>query len=138
MALFQKNLPFCEVFARDAVYPRPLPGTSIPCKISQYADDTNLFISDTNSVRIIELYEFVSGAKLNKSKTFGMWLGRWRGRSDQPCNLTWSSDCKKLSYTVFILVQMKGLIRIGNLSLINLRDVLTCILVERCLSGGRV
>ena len=24
-----------------------------------------------------------------------MWLGRWRGRSDQPCNLTWSSDCRK-------------------------------------------
>ena len=77
----------------------PLPGTSIPCKISQYADDTNLFISDTESVRkiliLVELYELVSGAILNKSKTFGMWLGRWRGRSDQPCNLKWSSDCKK-------------------------------------------
>ena len=76
-----------------------LPGTSIPCKISQYADDTNLFISDTESVRkiliIVELYELASGAKLNKSKTFGMWLGRWRFRSDQPCNLKWSSDCRK-------------------------------------------
>ena len=25
-----------------------------------------------------------------------MWLGRWRGRSDQPCNLTWSNECRKL------------------------------------------
>ena len=83
----------------------PLPGTSIPCKISQYADDTNLFISDTESARkiliLVELYELVSGAKLNKSKTFGMWLGRWRGRCDQPCNLTWSSECRKF-YGVYL------------------------------------
>ena len=76
----------------------PLPGTPIPCKISQYADDTNLFISDTESVRkiliLVELYELVSGAKLNKSKTFGMWLGRWSGRSDHLCNLKWSSECQ--------------------------------------------
>ena len=87
-----------------------LPGTFIPCKISQYDDDTNLFISDTESVRkiliIVELYEFASGAKLNKSKTFGMWLGRWRFRSDQPCNLTWSSDCRKC-YGVYFL-RVKG------------------------------
>ena len=72
-------------------YWNPSTGNSYPCKISQYADDTNPFISDTESVRkiliLVELYELVSGAKLNKSKTFGMWLGRWRGRSDHLCNV---------------------------------------------------
>ena len=91
--------PFANIIRMDPTnIGIPLPGSSIPCKISQYTDDTNIFISDTESVRkiliLVELYELVSGAKLNKSKTFGMWLGRWRGRPDQPCNLTWSSECR--------------------------------------------
>ena len=63
--------------------------------MSQYADDTNLFISDEKSVRkmfmLVELFGLVSGAKLNKQKTFGMWLGRWRGRPEQPAGLNWTS-----------------------------------------------
>ena len=46
-----------------------LPGTLKHVKISQYADDTNVFVT-YNSVRnilmLVELYELVSGAKLNK------------------------------------------------------------------------
>ena len=93
--------PFANMIRMDPMITGiPLPGTPIPGKISQYADDTNLFISDTESVRkiliLVELYELVSGAKLNQSKTFGMWLGRWRGRSDHLCNLKWSSENRKL------------------------------------------
>lgn len=83
----------------------PLPGAPEDCKICQYADDTNLFVSDIRSVRkilmLVELFELVSGAKLNKEKTFGMWLGRWKGRSDQPAGLYWTSDCNKF-YGVFL------------------------------------
>ena len=83
----------------------PLPGTAETAKICQYADDTNLFISDTRSVthilKLIELYGNMSGAVLNLDKTFGMWLGRWRGRTDQPGGLNWTSDPQKF-YGIYI------------------------------------
>ena len=76
-----------------------LPGTLKHVKTLQYADDTNVFVT-YNSVRnilmLVELYELVSGAKLNKQKTFGTWLGKWRGRQDQPFGLNWSTEVKKL------------------------------------------
>ena len=31
-------------------------------------------------------------ASLNKEKTIGMWLGRWRACSDEPVNLKWTND----------------------------------------------
>ena len=77
----------------------PLPGTKETATISQYADDTSLFISDITSVKhilqLIQLYGNMSGALINLDKTFGMWLGKWRGRVDQPCNLKWSSNSQK-------------------------------------------
>ena len=77
----------------------PLPGTTEVATVSQYADDTNLFITKVNSVhhilKIVDAYEQASGALLNKENTFGMWLGRWRGRTDQPENIHWSSDHHK-------------------------------------------
>ena len=83
----------------------PLPGTVEEVKISQYADDTNLFVRDNNSVRkiliLVELFELISGAKLNKQKTFGTWLGKWRGRQDQPFGLNWSTEVQK-SYGVYL------------------------------------
>ena len=40
---------------------------------------------------LVELFGLVSGAKLDKQKTCGMWLGRWRGRPDQPAGLNCTS-----------------------------------------------
>ena len=77
----------------------PLPGTTETATICQYADDTNLFISDIRSVKyilkLVNFYEKASGASLSKDKTFGMWLGRWRGCSEEPGGLKWTSDLKK-------------------------------------------
>ena len=82
-----------------------LPGSMDDLKICQYADDTNLFVSDITSVRhiliLVELYELLSGAKLNKQKTFGMWLGKWKNRMDKPAGLNWTSNCTKL-YGVYL------------------------------------
>ena len=89
----------------DMIKGIPLPGSPDESKICQYADDTNLFISDEKSVRkmlmLVELFELISGAKLNKQKTFGMWLGRWRGRPDQPAGLNWTSKGNKF-YGVYL------------------------------------
>ena len=50
-------------------------------KVSQFADDTNLFCADLPSVEnsLLLLREFgkISGLKLNIDKTKAMWLGRW-------------------------------------------------------------
>ena len=76
-----------------------LPGSMDDLKMCQYADDTNLFVRDITSVRhiliLVELYELLSGAKLNKQKTFGMWLGKWKNGMDKPAGLNWTSNCTK-------------------------------------------
>ena len=83
----------------------PLPGTTEVATVCQYADDTNLFITKVNSIhhilKIVDKYEQVSGALLNREKTFGMWVGRWRGRMDQPADLHWSSDHHKF-YGIYL------------------------------------
>ena len=69
-------------------------------KISQYADDNTCIV--TNSYGIVKLLEIfneygrASGARLNNSKTKGLWLGCWRLRSDSPCGLSWLRYCLKI------------------------------------------
>ena len=98
--------PFAHRIRRDPMIRGiPMPGTPLQCKVCQYADDTNLFVSDIQSVRkiliLVELFELVSAAKLNKLKTFGLWLGCWRGRLDQPAGLKWLNGYAKF-YGIFI------------------------------------
>lgn len=40
---------------------------------------------------VYALYEKGSGAKLNMSKSKGLWLGSWTGRLDPPVSLAWTS-----------------------------------------------
>ena len=66
-----------------------LPGAPVSFSpISQYADDTSLILcSDDSIVAALETYDLFekgSGAKLNQSKSKGLWLGSWSGRSDPP------------------------------------------------------
>ncbi|CAH1233540.1 ZCCHC3 [Branchiostoma lanceolatum] len=64
-----------------------LPGGA-EVKLSQYADDNSGILADDLSilhfVQDVSVYEKGSGARLNKGKTKGLWLGRWRGRSSSP------------------------------------------------------
>ena len=92
--------PFAHRIRQDPMIKAiPMPGTTVQCKVCQYADDTNLFVSDIGSVRnmlmLVELFELVSAAKLNKVNTFGLWLGCWRGRVDQPAGLKWVNGYEK-------------------------------------------
>lgn len=66
------------------------------------------------------MFQLVSGAKLNKENTFGMWLGRWRGRLDQPAGLHWTSEYSKL-YCVYLGNEASN--RLGKKSLQNLKNV---------------
>lgn len=73
-----------------------LPGASSPLSpISQYADDTSLIVSSDDAILAVfetySLFEKGSGAKLNMSKSKGLWLGAWSGRLDSPVALEWTS-----------------------------------------------
>ena len=72
-----------------------LPGSSVFSPISQYADDTSLILSSDDAIKAVfesyALFEKASGARLNQSKSKGLWLGGWTGRSDPPVDLEWIS-----------------------------------------------
>ena len=67
--------------------------------INQYADDTNVAVTDMSSVRQLFItlgkYEKATNAKVNKDKTEALWVGNWKGRQDTPLNLKWTSDTIK-------------------------------------------
>ena len=70
--------------------PDPLPFLSL------YADDTSVIcVSDdaTNAVfSTYENFEKGTGSKLNLSKCEGLWLSAWRGRTDFPVDIQWTSS----------------------------------------------
>ena len=82
----------------------PLPGDVRESKITQYADDNTLTLSDTNSASIcidlFEIYARASGSELNRGKSKGMWLGRFKDRADTPFGIEWISQ-KKLLGIIF-------------------------------------
>ena len=73
-----------------------LPGSSPLSPISQYADDTSLILTSDDAIMAVfetySLFEKASGSKLNQSKSKGLWLGSWSGRTDPPVALDWTSS----------------------------------------------
>ena len=65
-------------------------------KISQYADDTSIAVTDIVSInelfKTLDKYQKATNAKVNKDKTEGLWVGSWRERQDTPLNLKWTSE----------------------------------------------
>ena len=63
-----------------------LPGFPPLSPISRYADDTSLVLISDESIRAVfetfAQFEAASGAKLNRSKSKGLWLGAWSGCSN--------------------------------------------------------
>ena len=85
-----------NIRANPRVIGLSLPNSPDPLSpISQYADDTSLVVCSDDSIRACfktyALFEKGSGAKLNQSKSKGLWLGSWSGRQDPPVDLDWSS-----------------------------------------------
>ena len=70
-----------------------LPGlqSPLPC-LSQYADDTSVIASSDQAIVLVfdtyDLYERGSGSTLNLTKSKGLWLDPWNGRTDSPWPLT--------------------------------------------------
>ena len=71
-------------------------GSETALKLSQFADDTTLFLTDDQSIdeafRTFELYERASGARINRGKCKGLWSGAFSRRTDQLHGFEWFND----------------------------------------------
>ena len=69
-------------------------------RLSQYADDTNLFCADLASVEkaleIVENFGSLAGLKLNRKKTKAIWLGKWEKSESNPLQLKWLRNTVKI------------------------------------------
>ena len=69
-------------------------------KLSQFADDTNLFCADLNSVEnalcIVRDFGKNAGLELNVKKTKAIWLGRWANNKTNPLELKWMRSPVKI------------------------------------------
>lgn len=74
------------------------PGRVGDQKVAAFADDSNFFLKNERSVqKVTKWYDYFgrgSGAKLNKNKSKGMFLGKWRNRSDHPFGISWVKKIK--------------------------------------------
>ena len=77
-----------------------LPGFPPLSPIYKYTDDTSLVLTSDESIRAVfemfNQFEATSGAKLNRSKFKGLWLGTWSARSNPPVALDRSSAKLKI------------------------------------------
>jgi exonuclease III len=78
----------------------PVPGEQEEARVIAFADDVAVTVTDVPSVRKIfvltECFESASGSKLNRNKSFGIWLGKWADRVDDSiCSLKFIRDPQK-------------------------------------------
>ena len=70
-------------------------------KISQYADDMNVYIrtmaSLTELFSLLNKYERATNAKLNVTKTEGLWVGSWKGNNEKPLGINWTNTSVKFT-----------------------------------------
>ena len=92
-----------EIFALKVKLNKRIKGLKIlgqEEKVNAFADDTNFYIQDEISLeilgRMLEQYEQFSGAKLNRDKCQGMWIGSDIGRYDGPLGFDWTKDKIKI------------------------------------------
>ena len=79
-----------------------IPGAAEVCKISLFADDSTGFCCTDNSIKqylfLAHRYERAAGAKINYSKSNGMFMGKWRTRSDHPFGISWIDRHKTVGF----------------------------------------
>ena len=65
-------------------------------KVTQYADDTTVFVRDRDSVvqllDLLQNFSLLSGLEINTAKTEAMWLGLWKNNEDMPFGFKWPKE----------------------------------------------
>ena len=63
-------------------------------ELVSYVDDTQFFSSTEESIletfKTANKFEKASGAKINKTKTIGLYLGAWKNKTPQFKKITWT------------------------------------------------
>ena len=69
-------------------------------KLMSYADDTTVFLKSKDDAAslfsYLQNFERVSGLKINKEKTEGLWLGTQKSSSSKPFGIKWPLILKVL------------------------------------------
>ena len=88
-----------ELLSRSIKNDPTIKGTQVnkqELKISQYADDTTVFVRDLDSVtsllKVLNDFKEPSGLEINTTKTEAMWLGEWKDRTDEPFGFKWPKE----------------------------------------------
>ena len=86
----------------DEIKGLKLPGSNLEAKFSAYADDSLGILTTDASIRHyfhwVKLFGRVSGSKINYDKSKGLFLGKWKTRSDHPFGISWVKSLKILGY----------------------------------------
>ena len=95
--------PFAQKIRNlDVIKGLKLPGSNLELKMSIYADDSiGIFVNDTSMQHYfywVKLFGKISGSKVNLGKSKGMFLGKWKNRSDHPFGISWVKSHKILGY----------------------------------------
>ena len=68
-------------------------------KVSSYADDMTVFLTTETSFQALNdeltVYNSASGAHLNREKSVGLWLGKWK-RQENPLQIKWTTTAIKI------------------------------------------
>ncbi|KAK3094930.1 hypothetical protein FSP39_007966 [Pinctada imbricata] len=93
--------PFAKKVREDSdIVGVKLPGSPESVKLSMYADDSTGICSTEKSIEKLLFwsnhYGKASGSKLALFKTKGLWLGKWKTRSDHPFGISWVDSTKIL------------------------------------------
>ena len=80
-------------------------------KLSQFADNTNLFCADVasaeQSLKTMSAFENFSGLVLNVEKTKAFWLGKWLNNRTKPLGMKWMNTPTKL-LGIYVSYDEKG------------------------------
>ena len=95
--------PFAnKIRSMDEIKRLKLPGTNLEAKFSAYADDSTGILTTETSIRHyfrwVKLFGRVSGSKINNDKSKGLFLGKWKTRSDHPFGISWVKSLDILGY----------------------------------------
>ena len=79
-----------------------MPRSASEVKLSLYADESTAILTTETSIQKyfywVKLFGKVSGAKVNYDKSKGLYLGKWKNRSDRPFGISWIKSHKILGY----------------------------------------
>ena len=94
--LFLLAVEILAIAVRDNVEIKGIAIEQQETKLLQYADDTTAVLSNIESAhrlfQLLDEFKKLSGLKINRSKTEGMWIGTLKDSEMKPLGIKWPQD----------------------------------------------